>query len=44
MDGSLTQFSFETGKVAHELTGVEGIDRFMKMAKRKGNDNTEDSR
>ena len=38
---SFCQFSFETGKVAHEL---KGIDRFVKMPKRKGKDIIEDIR
>ena len=41
---SICLFSFETEKVAYEWTGIKGIDRFVKMSKRKGKDITEDIR
>ena len=42
--GRKNLFLFETGKVAHELTEVKGIDKFLRMSKRNGKDIIEDIR
>ena len=47
MDGSLSvSFNLKLARLlnAHELTGVKGIDWFVKMPKRKGKDIIQDKR